>query len=179
MVFLRRLALITPAVGLGVAYTISLKPTISESAALKPVPGANLPTREVAITQEEECDVAIIGGGIIGLATAMEVLKRFPNKTVTVLEKEDVVGAHQTSHNSGVIHAGMYYKEGTNMAKCCVEGARRIYEYADLKKIPYDRVGKLIVATTEEEHEMVKLLKKRGDANGVKGLEILDSEVAT
>lgn len=120
-----------------------------------------------------QVDVAIVGGGIIGLAVAREVLQRFPNKTVAVLEKEGEVGSHQSGHNSGVIHAGMYYKPGSVMAKCCVDGARKMYEYCDSKKLPAVRCGKLIVATTEEEMAAVYKLFDNGNKNGEPPLGIL------
>jgi len=120
--------------------------------------------------------VAIVGGGIIGLATANEIRRRFPGKTIMVLEREGEVAAHQTGHNSGVIHAGMYYKPGTVMAKACVEGADMMYAYAAQKGIPHERVGKLICAPTEKDHAQVELLYKQGTENGVKDLRILTGE---
>ena len=124
-------------------------------------------------------DVAIIGGGIIGLAVAREVLKRNPRATVVVLEKEPEVAPHQTGHNSGVIHAGMYYVPGSVMARTCVRGAELMYAYCKEKKLPHDRVGKLIVAANEKEHAQVQLLFERGNANGVPGLRVLTgAEVA-
>lgn len=122
---------------------------------------------------ERDFDVAIVGGGIIGLAVARECLKRHPRARVVVLEKEQEVAPHQTGHNSGVIHAGMYYVPGTSMAKTCVRGAELMYAYCAEKKLPHDRVGKLIVASNEREHEQVTLLFERGTANGVKGLRVL------
>jgi len=140
---------------------------------LKPVRGAGLPQSRV---QHGSYDVAVVGGGIIGLATANEILRRFPDKTVAILEKESDVAAHQSGHNSGVIHAGMYYEPGTVMAKCCVDGAKMMYEYAERKGIPHERVGKLICAPTEEGHPQVEELYRRGTANGVQGLKILTGE---
>ena len=122
---------------------------------------------------ERDFDVAVVGGGIIGLAVARECLKRHPRARVVVLEKEQEVAPHQTGHNSGVIHAGMYYVPGTSMAKTCVRGAELMYAYCAEKKLPHDRVGKLIVASTEQEHAQVQLLFERGNANGVKGLRVL------
>lgn len=118
----------------------------------------------------------IVGGGIIGLATAREILKRYPNLTVAVLEKEREVAAHQTGHNSGVIHAGMYYVPGSVMAKTCVRGASLMYQYAEQHKIPHSRCGKLIVASNEAEHAQVTKLYAQGTANGVQGLRVLNSE---
>jgi len=121
-------------------------------------------------------DVAVVGGGIVGLATAREIQARFPDKKVLVLEKENDIALHQTSHNSGVIHAGMYYEPGSTMARCCVQGAKRMYEYCEKKRIPHERVGKLIVATTQEEVPVLHKLLERGNKNGVKDLEILDGK---
>ncbi len=110
---------------------------------------------------DTEFDVAVVGGGIIGMATAREVLRRFPHMSVVVLEKEREVAPHQSSHNSGVIHAGMYYVPGSVMARTCVRGAQLMYEYCEANKLPHDRVGKLIVAVTPEEHKQVELLFQR------------------
>jgi hypothetical protein len=123
---------------------------------------------------EKDFDVAVIGGGIIGLATANEILRRFPNKRVVVLEKEGEVAGHQTGHNSGVIHAGMYYVPGSTMAQTCVRGAELMYAYCAKHRLPHERTGKLIVASTPAEHKEVELLYDRGTKNGVKGLRILN-----
>ncbi|KAI8073994.1 FAD dependent oxidoreductase-domain-containing protein [Gongronella butleri] len=121
-------------------------------------------------------DVVIVGAGIVGLATAREILKRFPNMTVAVLEKEREVAAHQTGHNSGVIHAGIYYKPGSVMAKCCIRGADLMYEYCKEHQLPVERCGKLIVAVNEKEHKTVEKLLETATINGVKDLQILNSE---
>ena len=121
-------------------------------------------------------DVAIVGGGIVGLAIAREILLRFPNKTVTCLEKESEVAAHQTGHNSGVIHAGMYYEEGSTMARCCVKGASLIYQYGERFNLPTERTGKLICAPTAADAPVLHSLLERGNNNGVEGLEIVDSD---
>lgn len=107
--------------------------------------------RFVLFSRSEKYDVVVVGGGIVGAASAREILIRHPNWKVALLEKEDKLAAHQTGHNSGVVHAGIYYKPGSLKAKLCVEGMKLCYEYFDQKKIPYKKVGKLIVATTEEE----------------------------
>jgi L-2-hydroxyglutarate oxidase LhgO len=96
-------------------------------------------------------DVILVGGGIVGLATAREILIRKPHTRVVILEKEAAIAQHQTGHNSGVIHAGIYYAPGSLKARLCVAGAREIMEYCDEKGIPYQRVGKMIVATDETE----------------------------
>jgi L-2-hydroxyglutarate oxidase LhgO len=128
------------------------------------------------LAMEKEFDVVVVGGGIVGMATAREILKRYPKLRVAVLEKEREVAPHQSSHNSGVIHAGMYYVPGSVMARTCVRGAKLMYEYCEAKKLPHDRVGKLIVASNEKEHEQVTLLFDRGTKNGVQGLRVLNAE---
>lgn len=99
----------------------------------------------------------IVGGGIVGTASAREILMRNPTWKVAVIEKEKQLAKHQSGHSSGVIHAGIYYKPGSLKAKLCVEGLRLSYKYFDEKKIPYKKVGKLIVATNEEEVERLNV----------------------
>lgn len=115
-------------------------------------------------------DVVVVGAGIVGLAVAREVMHRRPGATITVVEKESVVAAHQTGHNSGVIHGGVYYEPGSLKARLCVEGARLMYDYAVENNIPHERCGKLIVALKEEELPQLDELERRGIANGVPGL---------
>lgn len=117
-----------------------------------------------------DCDVAVIGAGIVGLATARELLARRPGLRVTILEREDAVGRHQTGHNSGVIHAGIYYAPGSLKARLCVEGARELYEYCEARGVPFQRCGKLIVAVERDELPRLDELERRGRANGVPGL---------
>ncbi|CAO3638040.1 unnamed protein product [Cunninghamella echinulata] len=126
--------------------------------------------------KREQFDVRIVGGGIIGLATARELLKRYRGLTVCVLEKEPEVAHHQTGHNSGVIHAGIYYAPGTLMAETCVHGAKLMYQYAEEHQLPVERCGKFIVAADKSEHHEVEKLYKQGVANGVKDLEIIYSD---
>jgi L-2-hydroxyglutarate oxidase len=122
-----------------------------------------------------DCDVAVVGAGILGLAVARELLLRRPALDVRVLEKEHEVGLHQTGRNSGVIHAGIYYAPGSLKARLCVEGARDLYEYCDRSGIRAERCGKVIVAV--EPHELPRLdeLERRGRTNGVPGLRRLDA----
>ena len=120
-------------------------------------------------------DIAIVGGGIVGLATARELLNRHPHLRLVILEKEHVVGQHQTGHNSGVIHSGIYYKPGSLKARLCSEGRKSLWRYCDAKGIEYRRVGKLIVATDESELGRLNDLMSRGVANGIEGLEIIDA----
>jgi L-2-hydroxyglutarate oxidase len=115
-------------------------------------------------------DVVVVGAGIVGLAVAREITRRHPQTSVTVLEKEQEVAAHQTGHNSGVVHGGIYYEPGSLKARLCVEGARLMYEYCDEHAIPYERCGKLIVAVRDDEVGRLEALYDRGIANGVPGL---------
>src|SRR5271166_5928561 len=115
------------------------------------------------------CDLAIVGGGIIGLAVARELILRQPRASVCVLEREAAVGMHQSSHNSGVIHAGIYYRPGSLKARLCVEGARELYAYCDERGITSERCGKLIVATDPSELARLQELARRAVANGVPG----------
>jgi 2-hydroxyglutarate dehydrogenase len=121
-------------------------------------------------------DVAVVGAGILGLATARELLARKPDLKVTVLDREDEVGFHQTGHNSGVIHGGIYYAPGSLKARLCVEGARDMYEYCEQHGIEAKRCGKLIVATRDEELPGLDELERRATANEVPGLRRLSAE---
>ena len=116
------------------------------------------------------CDVLVVGGGIVGLAVARELTARRPGASVAVLEREPELGAHQTGHSSGVVHAGIYYTPGSLRARLCVEGARELYAYCEASGIPFDRSGKLIVAASEAELPRLDELERRGTANGVPGL---------
>jgi (S)-2-hydroxyglutarate dehydrogenase len=118
----------------------------------------------------EHHDVAIIGAGIVGLAVAREVLSRWPDSKILVIDKHDGVARHQSGHNSGVIHSGVYYSPGSLKSRLCVEGSRLMYEFCDANCIPYERCGKLIVALTGDELPRLAELEARGHANGVEGL---------
>ena len=113
-------------------------------------------------------DVALVGGGIVGLATARELALR--GRSVIVLEREPELGRHQTSHNSGVIHAGIYYAPGSLKARLCVEGASALYEYCAGRGIAAERCGKLVVAVSDDELERLDELERRATANGVQDL---------
>jgi (S)-2-hydroxyglutarate dehydrogenase len=115
-------------------------------------------------------DVAIVGAGIVGLAVAREILRRRPGASMIVIERETEVARHQTGHNSGVIHGGVYYEPGSLKARLCVEGAALMYEYAQDHAIPHERCGKLIVAVRDDELGRLAELERRGAANGVPGL---------
>ncbi|MFQ5903893.1 MAG: L-2-hydroxyglutarate oxidase, partial [Candidatus Binatia bacterium] len=121
-------------------------------------------------------DLIVIGGGIVGLATAMELAERYPRAKLLVLEKENQLARHQTGHNSGVIHAGIYYKPGSLKAQTCVSGRKALLEFCDQHGIPYDLCGKVIVATQKEEILRLEELLRRGTANGVQGLEMIGPE---
>ena len=117
-----------------------------------------------------DCDLAIVGAGIVGLATARELQRRNPDARIVVLEREDRVGVHQTGSNSGVAHAGIYYKPGSLKAKLCVEGIRRMYDFCEEHGVAYERCGKVIVALDRSELGRLDELERRGQANGVPGL---------
>lgn len=131
---------------------------------------------DLAAEPPRECDLVVVGGGILGLAVARELLRRRPICRLCVLEAEDHLAAHQTSHSSGVVHAGVYYEPGTLKAKLCVEGSRALYEYCEERGIPYRRDGKLILAVDETELSRLDELERRGHANGVGGLARVGSD---
>ena len=112
-------------------------------------------------------DLAIIGGGIVGLATARALTERAPRARLVILEKEDHIGAHQTGHNSGVIHSGIYYKPGSYKARLCVEGKNLMYAFCEQHGIKVERCGKVIVATSDAELPRLQMIYERGQANGV------------
>jgi L-2-hydroxyglutarate oxidase len=124
----------------------------------------------------ERYDLVIVGAGIIGLATARELLGRRPGLRLAVVDRAGEVGTGQTGNNSGVIHAGIYYKPGSLKAKLCVEGAARMYAYCEERGIAFDRCGKVIVALHESELDRLDELERRGRANQVPGLRRLRGE---
>lgn len=124
----------------------------------------------MVVSTPETVDLVVVGGGIVGLSLAREMLLRRPGSQVTVLEREATVGSHQTGHNSGVIHAGIYYTPGSLKAQLCVSGSRLMYEFCDEHQIAYERCGKVIVATDNSELGRLADLEARGHANGVEGL---------
>ena len=118
--------------------------------------------------------VFIIGGGIVGLATAYQLQKKFPSYEITLLEKEASLGFHQTGNNSGVVHSGIY---GSLKARNCVEGKKQLLTFCDTHNIPYAQCKKVLVATEKSELPTIKMLKKRGDSNGVAVKEISPEEL--
>ena len=119
-------------------------------------------------------DIVIVGGGIVGLATAYHLTEKYPNKKILVLENEDEVAHHQTGNNSGVIHSGLYYKPGSLKAKNCIDGYHMMIQFCDEHEIPYDLCGKVVVATDKSELGRLRDLFDRGRENGLEGLEMLD-----
>ncbi|MBI4338360.1 MAG: L-2-hydroxyglutarate oxidase [Chloroflexi bacterium] len=128
------------------------------------------------MTSSKRYDVAIIGGGILGLVTAMKLTQAFPRRRVVVLEKERDLAAHQTGRNSGVIHSGLYYRPGSYKAALCVRGGRELRGFCDQHSINYDLIGKVVVATSEAELPALQTLYERGTANGVEGLQVIGPE---
>jgi L-2-hydroxyglutarate oxidase len=124
----------------------------------------------------DKFDVGIIGGGIVGLATALALKSQFPKLSIAIVEKEAEVACHQTGHNSGVIHAGIYYKPGSYKAKLCVEGSRLMMEFCEANAVRYERCGKVIVATTDDELPRLEVLYERSIANGIQGVELIGPE---
>ncbi len=120
-------------------------------------------------------DFSIIGGGIVGLATASALGERFPGKSILVLEKETCPGQHQSTHNSGVLHCGLYYKPGSLKARLAVDGIRLMTKFCEEKSIPHEICGKVVVATRETEVARLRDLQERGLANGLTGLRWLSS----
>jgi L-2-hydroxyglutarate oxidase LhgO len=121
-------------------------------------------------------DVAIVGGGILGLATAMRLLEQYPHLKVAILEKEDRIATHQSGHNSGVLHSGIYYKPGSLKATLCVRGKQALLRFCDEHDIPYKLCGKVIVALNEGELPRLQELYQRGLSNGVPGVEMIGPE---
>ena len=123
----------------------------------------------------ENFDWVIVGGGIVGMATALAATELFPGQRILVLEKETEVASHQSGHNSGVVHSGLYYRPGSLKAKSCVQGAAAMARFCEQHEIPFRRCGKVVVATDAEELPRLEELYRRGTENGIAGLRMLDS----
>ncbi len=115
-------------------------------------------------------DVCIVGAGLIGLGVGRALVENFPGISIVILEKEDRIAAHQSSHNSGVIHSGLYYRPGSLKAKLAVEGRNSVYRMCEEAGIPFDRSGKIVIATKPSEIPALDELERRGHANGLVGL---------
>ena len=121
-------------------------------------------------------NVIIVGGGAVGLGVALEITRRFPRQKLLLVEKENKVARHQSGHNSGVIHSGVYYKPGSLKARLCVAGAAAMVEFCREHAIPHNVCGKVIVAIGEDELPRLQELRKRGEANGLTGLRLIGPE---
>ena len=121
-------------------------------------------------------DLTIIGGGIVGLATALKITAAHPNVRLLILEKEAGLSRHQTGNNSGVIHSGLYYRPGSLKARTCVTGRKALLEFCDEHAVPYEICGKLVVAISEQELPRLEELHRRGIANGLQGIEVIGPE---
>lgn len=121
-------------------------------------------------------DIVIIGGGIVGLATGLKLKEENPDLKIAILEKEDRIAAHQTGNNSGVIHAGVYYKPGSQKALNCRNGYQKLLDFCDREGVKYDLCGKLIVATREEELPRLETLWERGQSNGLTKMKKISGE---
>jgi (S)-2-hydroxyglutarate dehydrogenase len=121
-------------------------------------------------------DLTIIGGGILGLATGLKITAAHPSVRLLILEKEAELARHQTGNNSGVIHSGLYYRPGSLKARSCVTGRKELMSFCDGHSVPYEICGKVVVATSAEELPRLEELHRRGVANGLQGLEIIEPE---
>ena len=126
--------------------------------------------------KEFKYDISVIGGGIVGLATAYKLQKNYPDLNIVVLEKENELAFHQTGRNSGVIHSGLYYKPGSYRARNCVDGRKQLVSFVKKYSVKHDICGKIVLATTEKEKEKLTELKRRGERNGLINLEIIGPE---
>ena len=124
--------------------------------------------------RDSQLDVVIVGGGIVGLATAYSLLTTNPALKLVVLEKEPSLGAHQTGHNSGVIHSGLYYKPGSLKAKNCIEGYAKLLQFCREHEIAHEICGKIVVALSEQERSQLEMLRQRGEQNGLTGIRRLN-----
>lgn len=126
--------------------------------------------------QNTDFDIIVIGGGIVGLASAYKIALNHPDIRIALLEKEDKLAAHQTGHNSGVIHSGLYYKPGSSKAKTCTKGRKELIAFAKKYRIPYDICGKIIVATREKELANLEQIFNNGQENEIEGIEKIGPE---
>ena len=123
--------------------------------------------------EDYKFDIAIVGGGIVGLATAFQLQTNFKDLNIVVFEKEKELAFHQTGRNSGVIHSGLYYTPGSFKASNCVNGRKQLIKFAKDNDIDFDICGKIVVAVNEEESDRLVQLKSNGEKNGLKGLKMI------
>ena len=121
-------------------------------------------------------DFAIVGGGILGIATAYQLQKKYPDKLIVVFEKDDFLADHQTGNNSGVIHSGLYYKPGSKKAELCMKGKQDLVEFAKKYNIPHDICGKVVVATEDYEIPILEKIFSNGKANGCEGIKLINGD---
>jgi L-2-hydroxyglutarate oxidase LhgO len=123
---------------------------------------------------DRKCDIAVVGGGLVGLATAYALADKAPDLSIMVLEAESALAQHQSGRNSGVVHSGVYYNPGSLKARLCRDGAQRLLDFCETHEIAIDQCGKVIVATQESELPTLQAIMERGTANGLTGLRMLD-----
>jgi (S)-2-hydroxyglutarate dehydrogenase len=133
-------------------------------------------TKKINTQKQTDFDIAVIGGGIVGLASAYKIQMRYPSIRIGVFEKEKQLAMHQTGHNSGVIHSGLYYKSGSYKAKNCVKGRKELIDFAAEHNIPYEICGKIIVATDEAELNTLEKVFQNGLENQIEGIEKIGPE---
>lgn len=126
--------------------------------------------------EEIKYDFAVVGGGIVGLATAYKFQLKYPTLKIIILEKEKELAFHQTGRNSGVIHSGLYYNPGSFRSKNCVDGRKQLIEFSKKNQIDHDVCGKIVLATNKSEQERLSELKTRGEQNGLIGLQIIGKD---
>ena len=128
------------------------------------------------MNERTDFDIVVVGGGIVGLASAYKITSSHPDIRIAVLEKEEKLAAHQTGHNSGVIHSGLYYEPGSNKAKTCVKGRKELVSFAKKHRIPYEICGKIIVATSQKELPNLERIYNNGQENQIEGIEKISPE---
>ena len=128
------------------------------------------------MNERTDFDIVVVGGGIVGLASAYKITSSHPDIRIAVLEKEEKLAAHQTGHNSGVIHSGLYYEPGSNKAKTCVKGRKELVSFAKKHRIPYEICGKIIVATAQKELANLERIYNNGKENKIEGIEKISPE---